>query len=110
MVIDIQKASFFKRLSAFLLDSIILILVAVAVAVPISSVLDYPSTVEAFETHYKQYGAHEDEYILEQKTSLSLNETDIIFSIDEKEEMQYYMVYSWGEGVMPFAELDIRGH
>ena len=55
MVIDIQKASFFKRLSAFLLDSIILILVAVAVAVPISAVLDYPSTVEAFETHYKQY-------------------------------------------------------
>ena len=55
MVIDIQKASFFKRLSAFLLDGIILILIAVAVAAPISAIIDYPDTVEAFETHYKKY-------------------------------------------------------
>ena len=71
MVNDIQKASFFKRLSAFMLDSIILILVAVAVAVPISAILSYPDTVEAFETHYKKY---EEKYAID--TNMSADEYD----------------------------------
>ena len=71
MVNDIQKAGFFKRLSAFLLDSIIFILVAVAIAVPISAIISYPDTVEAFETHYKKY---EEKYAID--TNMSAAEYD----------------------------------
>ena len=71
MSIDIQKASISKRLSAFLLDSIIFILIAVAIAVPISAIARYPATVEAFEAHYKQY---EEKYNID--TNMTAEEYD----------------------------------
>lgn len=55
MIYDLQKAGVFKRLSAFLLDIIIFILVVAAVAALLSAIFGYGKTVEQFGSHYKKY-------------------------------------------------------
>lgn len=55
MIYDLQKASVSKRLSAFLLDIIIFILIAAAVAGLFSMIIGYGKTVKAFEMRYQKY-------------------------------------------------------
>ena len=62
MIQDLQKASVSKRLSAFLLDIIVFILIAAAIASLLSLVLGYGKTVKSFEEHYKKY---EDKYAID---------------------------------------------
>ena len=55
MVQDLQKANVSKRLAALMLDLIVFVLVAAAVASLISLIFGYGETVKAFETHYQKY-------------------------------------------------------
>jgi len=55
MMLNLQKASFVKRASAFLFDIIIFAVIAVGIAVIISSVLGYDAKVDKLEDAYLQY-------------------------------------------------------
>lgn len=66
--------------------------------------------LEEVKKHYSLYGEHADECIVEEGTSISFDMLVVSFSVETKEDVQYYVVYSWGDGITPFSELDIRGH
>ena len=55
MATDLQKAGVMKRLSAFMLDLIIFILIASAVASLASWAIGYRKTTDAWNSHYQQY-------------------------------------------------------
>ena len=55
MVYDIQKAGFWKRVSAWFLDAILLMILAVGVALLLSSVLDFDGYFETMESISKRY-------------------------------------------------------
>lgn len=55
MVQDLQKASVSKRLAALMLDALIFILIATAIASVFSLIFNYGDTVKSFEGHYKKY-------------------------------------------------------
>ena len=55
MMYDIQKASFAKRISAFLFDVIIFSILAVGVAFILSAILGYNKTLEKLESYYDKY-------------------------------------------------------
>ena len=57
MVYDIQKAGFWKRLSAWFLDAILVMILAVGVALLLSSLLDFDGNFETMEAISKQYEA-----------------------------------------------------
>ena len=57
MVYDVQKAGFWKRLSAWFLDVILLLILAVGVALLLSSVLGFDGYFETMESVSKQYEA-----------------------------------------------------
>ena len=79
MVSDIQKASVSKRLAALMLDVIILILIAAAIASVISLIWGYGDTVKSFEEHYKKY---EEKYNID--TNMSAEEYEAL-SPEQKE-------------------------
>lgn len=56
---DLQKASIWKRISAFLFDMILLSIVAIGLAAVISSVVGYDTYSAELERHYTEY---EEEY------------------------------------------------
>lgn len=55
MMYDLQKASMWKRISAWLLDFILLVIVITGVAFAISSFLNYDETVAQYSALQKQY-------------------------------------------------------
>ena len=55
MIQDLQRASVSKRLAALMLDAIIFVLIAAAIASLLSLVFNYGDTVKSFETHYQKY-------------------------------------------------------
>jgi len=55
MSIDLQKASVWKRVSAFLFDGIMLCTLAVAVALALSALLGYNRHTEELDTQYAKY-------------------------------------------------------
>ena len=57
MIYDLQKAGIGKRISAFLLDFILMITLAVGVACAVSYVLDYDAKVNRAEELWKEYSA-----------------------------------------------------
>ena len=57
MVCDLQKASMWKRISAFLFDGIILAVLAVALASVLSMATGYDRQSQALEEHYDRYEA-----------------------------------------------------
>lgn len=67
-------------------------------------------TLEEINAHYAQYKEHADSYVIVEGSSVSLDMTVVTFSVDIQQDEQYYVVYSWGTGIKPFSELDIRGH
>lgn len=53
---DLQKASMFKRISAYLFDGILLSIVAVLCMLALSAVLDYDGYSETVDAAYDRYG------------------------------------------------------
>ena len=52
---DLQKASMWKRISAWLLDAILLVIVITGVLFLLSSCLDYDGTLECYTALQQQY-------------------------------------------------------
>ncbi len=77
MIYDIQKASIWKRISAFLFDAIILITLAVAVAMAVSAVIGYDGILSAYTDRQNEHKAE-----IEEK----YKENGIIFDITEEEQ------------------------
>ena len=57
MICDLQKANILKRISAYILDLILLTIVITGVAFALSAVLDYDSYSETLDRIYKEYEA-----------------------------------------------------
>ena len=76
MATDLQKAGVMKRLSAFMLDLIIFILIASAVASLASWAIGYGKTADAFGAHYKSYGDRYEIDLNKEYTSLTPAERD----------------------------------
>lgn len=55
MNLDLQKASFLKRVSAYLLDSILMIMLAVSLALVLSAVFNYGSHLDTLNECYDKY-------------------------------------------------------
>ena len=70
-------------------------------------------SLEELEHSYAIYSENEWDCLVdiqeEQKIEMIENET-LAFETSLSPDEQYYIVYSWGEGVSPFSELDIRGN
>ena len=69
-------------------------------------------TIEELDHYYSLYRENDWEYLVQkqegQKVAVIEHE-DIYFKADISAEENYYIVYSWGEGISPFSALDIRG-
>lgn len=57
MIYDLQKAGMWKRMSAFLFDFIIFLVVVVGLAFIVSSIVGYDAKVETLEGYYREYEA-----------------------------------------------------
>ena len=57
MIYDLQKASMLKRISAYLLDVILLLIVITGAAFGLSALLGYDAYVEKLENIYADYEA-----------------------------------------------------
>ena len=57
MVVDLQKAGFWKRLAAWMFDGILLCVLAVGCGSLLSSILDYDAQSAALDTVYSKYEA-----------------------------------------------------
>ena len=55
MICDLQKANILKRVSAYILDLILLTIVITGVAFALSAILDYDSYSETLDRIYKEY-------------------------------------------------------
>lgn len=69
-------------------------------------------TLLELETYYSGYQSNEWEYLVDVQEGQYIDVIDhgrLQFS-DKVEGSGYYIVYSWGSGITPLEELDIRGH
>lgn len=70
-------------------------------------------SVEEVNAHYAQYRTNQWEYRVARYTGGRLSFVDhrnLSFNIETGESLEYYIVYTWGESIGIFSELDIRGH
>lgn len=90
---DLQKASVGKRISAFLLDVILFIILATAAALLISTVVGYDGYVAQYEALEKEYSdtygikldlSDEEEAQLTDEDKAKMKEADEAFSKDER--------------------------
>lgn len=79
MILNIQKASISKRISAFLFDIIIIAIIAVGIAVIISTIVGYDKQVDLLDNFYSEY---EEKYSID--TNISADEYNSM-SDDERE-------------------------
>lgn len=82
MIYDLQKASLLKRISAAVLDLIMLCVLAAGVASVMSGLVGYDSHYETLESCYEQYG---------QAYNISLNLTEAEFQTLTEAEQQRYL-------------------
>lgn len=73
MIYDLQKASLLKRFSAFLLDFILLCIVAVGFAALISRIVNFDAKFSQFDTYMEQYGK---EYGVDLKNAIPDNASE----------------------------------
>lgn len=69
--------------------------------------------LEELEEYYSSYRKTQWDYIVEiQKTSYIdiIENGSLSFKTDMSNEKRYYIVYSWGNGISPFRDFDLRGN
>ena len=70
-------------------------------------------TLEQLNDYYENYREDEWKCLIKPQTSSEIRVIDhgtLSFKTDVSENQQYYIVYSWGDGLPIFEQLDIRGH
>lgn len=97
MIYDLQKASLLKRLSAFVLDAILLCVLAVGVGFVLSAVCDFDSYSQGMEASYSKYEQEfgvsfdvtQEEY--DKMTEAQIKRLDEAFAaLSKDEEAVYY--------------------
>ncbi len=81
MIYDLQKANFLKRISAWLLDFILVLTLAVGVVGGLSAILGYDAYVEEMDGYYAQY---------EKEYGVVFDITEEQFNAMTKEEQDNY--------------------
>lgn len=89
-VYGIEKASILKRISAFILDGILTLILATGLIFAISGILNYDSYYEKMDAHYAEFEEKNGfSYTMFSKTEEELNEKELkikeIFSLDDDE-------------------------
>lgn len=82
MIYDLQKASLLKRISAAVLDLILLCIMAVGVASVMSGLLDYDSNYETLDACYEKYG---------QQFGISMDITEAEYNAMSEADQQRYL-------------------
>ena len=70
-------------------------------------------SLDELDTYYSAYRENEWDYVVEVQESREIEcieHSSVSFSTDVNSSENYYIVYSWGSGISPFDELDLRGH
>lgn len=68
---------------------------------------------EELENYYSQYREDEWDCLVEVQNKQEidfLEHTSLKFKNEDWSSENYYIIYSWGSGISPFDELDLRGH
>ena len=103
MIYDLQKASALKRISAFLLDIIVFVIIATGVAGLISNIVGYDNHLEKFESikneYAEEYGidldiSDEDRAKLSDEEKAKFEAADKAFSQDEEAIRLYQTIMS----------------
>lgn len=81
MIYDLQKASILKRISAWLLDAILLVIIVVGIAGALSGILGFDAKAEKLEAYYVKY---------EQEFGIDAQMTEEKFNAMTKEEQEAY--------------------
>lgn len=84
MVVDLQKAGLWKRIAAWMLDAIVISVVAVGMGVLLSSLLNYDSYFQQYEVKYDYYV---EKYRLDEidfEAALTQEETDRVNAADQE--------------------------
>lgn len=68
------------------------------------------SAAEELSAYYAQYDANIEVRAQTSQTIDWLEHAPIALETAIEERASYYLVSLWGEGISPFAELDLRGH
>lgn len=69
-------------------------------------------SLEELEAHYSRYARHDWECCVERQSGAAVRAVEhgsLRFDADVSGD-GFYIVYSWGDGVPLFRELDLRGH
>ncbi len=89
MALSIQKANFWKRISAYLFDTIIAIILTVGIATVLSAVVGYNKHYDSFQSYYAQYETqYKAEY--EEKYGVDLDATEETYNAYTEEEKANY--------------------
>lgn len=71
-------------------------------------------SLEQLEVHYSAYREDQWDCLIEEQNGQKIDVFDRTSLLKFKSELapseNYYILYSWGSGISPFDELDLRGH
>jgi len=68
-------------------------------------------SVDELNTYYSDFREQECMVQVQKTQEIDFIEhVTLQFSAKMETEEEYYIVYSWGDGISPFRELDLRGH
>lgn len=74
--------------------------------------LESALSLEELDKYYSQYRDHDWSYLVEKQDTQNIQVIEhgtLSFSSDVSDK-NCYIVYSWGEGISPFADFDLRGN
>lgn len=86
MIYDLQKASILKRISAFLLDIILMLILVTGFAALISSILDISSDIKVYDSIMSEY---EEKFTNENEWNLVIDFTNMDFEKLTEDQIKY---------------------
>lgn len=69
--------------------------------------------LEELDQHYSSYRKTEWDYIVQEQKTQNIDVIEhglAFFETEMSDEKNYYIVYSWGDGISPFQDFDLRGN
>lgn len=68
--------------------------------------------IDQLKEFYSAYSGNERTYVVEKQNQSEIQpiETRSLSFTSEVDSDSFYIVYSWGDGISPFCEFDLRGH
>lgn len=69
--------------------------------------------LEQLDRYYADYRTSDWDLLVEVQAGQKIegiDHRDLTFQVEMQPDASYYIVYTWGDGIFPFAEFDIRGN